>query len=204
MIRPKKYEQRLFGICQPFEIEKEMAERHFRQFARQAWPVVEPATAFTANWHFDAVADHLEAVSRGQIRRLLICIPPRHGKSTQASILWLPWHWLRNPARRFLFTSYSAELAERHSVACRRVIESQWYQQRWADRFQLTADQNEKNRYENNKSGCRLAIGVGGAATGEGGGIIVVDDPHNVRYAESGSVSARTKFPLCLQLVLNI
>ena len=58
MIRPKKYEQRLFGICQPFEIEKEMAERHFRQFARQAWPVVEPATAFTANWHFDALADH--------------------------------------------------------------------------------------------------------------------------------------------------
>ena len=192
MIRPKKYEQRLFGICQPFEIEKEMAERHFRQFARQAWPVVEPATAFTANWHFDAVADHLEAVSRGQIRRLLICIPPRHGKSTQVSILWLPWHWLRNPARRFLFTSYSAELAERHSVACRRVIESQWYQQRWADRFQLTADQNEKNRYENNKSGCRLAIGVGGAATGEGGDIIVVDDPHNVRYAESDTIRQTT------------
>ena len=192
MIRPKKYEQRLFGICQPFEIEKEMAERHFRQFARQAWPVVEPATAFTANWHFDAVADHLEAVSRGQIRRLLICIPPRHGKSTQVSILWLPWHWLRNPARRFLFTSYSAELAERHSVACRRVIESHWYQQRWADRFQLTADQNEKNRYENNKSGCRLAIGVGGAATGEGGDIIVVDDPHNVRYAESDTIRQTT------------
>lgn len=192
MKKPKKYEQQIFGLCQPFEIEKEMAERHFRKFARQAWPVVEPATPFTDNWHFDAVADHLAGVSRNHIRRLLICIPPRHGKSTLVSILWTCWEWLRNPARRFLFSSYSAELAERHSVACRRVIESQWYQQRWADRFQLTADQNEKNRYENNKSGYRLAIGVGGAATGEGGDILVVDDPHNVRYAESDTVRQTT------------
>jgi len=192
MKKPKQYEKHLLGLCQPFEIEKEMADRHFRQFARLAWHVVEPATPFTGNWHFDAVADHLQAVSRNQIRRLLICIPPRHGKSTLVSILWPTWDWLRNPERRFLFTSYSAELAERHSVACRRVIESKWYQQRWGNCFQLTEDQNEKARYENNKSGCRLAIGVGGAATGEGGDIIVVDDPHNVRYAESDTLRQTT------------
>jgi predicted phage terminase large subunit-like protein len=165
-----------------------MAKRHLRWFGRQAWHIVEPATTFGSNWHFDAICDHLEAVSSGQIRRLLICIPPRHGKSTLVSILWPCWDWIQNPARRWLFASYSAELATCHSVSCRRVIESQWYQQRWGDGFTLTSDQNEKDRYEHDKSGCRLAIGVGGGATGQGGDLLVVDDPHNVRHAQSDTV----------------
>ena len=78
-----------------------------------------------------------------------------------------------------------ASLSIRASLKCRRLVESPWYQANWGDRFQLTGDQNAKQRFENNKSGYRLATSVGGTATGEGGDRIVVDDPHNVNEAES-------------------
>jgi predicted phage terminase large subunit-like protein len=87
-----------------------------------------------------------------------------------------------------MFASYAASLSIRDSVKCRRLIQSPWYQRNWSDRFQLTGDQNAKERYENDRTGYRLATSVGGAATGEGGDRIVCDDPHNVREAESETI----------------
>jgi predicted phage terminase large subunit-like protein len=79
-------------------------------------------------------------------------------------------------------------LAIRDSLKCRRMVESPWYRARWRDRFILTSDQNEKAKFENDRGGYRIAIGVGGAATGEGGDRVVVDDPHNIREAESDTI----------------
>jgi predicted phage terminase large subunit-like protein len=104
------------------------------------------------------------------------------------AVFWPCWEWISWPERRWLFSSYAASLSIRDSLKCRRLIESPWYQANWGDRFQLTSDQNAKQRFENNKSGYRLATSVGGAATGEGGDRIVVDDPHNVGEAESDLV----------------
>ena len=174
------------------EIEQERAERRLREFVRQAWHVVEPATAFVPGWHLDAICEHLEAVTAGQILRLLICMPPRHMKSLGVCVFWLCWEWIRHPERRWLFASYAAALAIRDSVKCRRLMESPWYRSRWGDRFVLTSDQNEKSRFENDKTGCRIALGVGGAATGEGGDRVVVDDPHNIREAESDTIRQGT------------
>jgi len=87
-----------------------------------------------------------------------------------------------------LFSSYAYNLSIRDSVKARRLINSRWFQDRWSDKFQLVGDQNEKTRYENDKSGFRIATSVGGLGTGEGGDRIVVDDPHNVREAESDTV----------------
>jgi hypothetical protein len=167
------------------EVDQELAARGLREFVRQAWPVVEPATEFVSGWHLDAICEHLEAVTRGQIHRLLISVPPRHMKSLAVSVFWPCWEWITHPERRWLFCSYAAGLAIRDSVKCRRMVESPWYRRRWGDRFALTSDQNEKSRFENDKAGNRIAIGVGGAATGEGGDRLVVDDPHNVREAPS-------------------
>jgi predicted phage terminase large subunit-like protein len=167
------------------EVDQELAARGLREFVRQAWPVVEPATEFVSGWHLDAICEHLEAVTRGQIHRLLISVPPRHMKSLAVSVFWPCWEWITHPERRWLFCSYAAGLAIRDSVKCRRMVESPWYRRRWLDRFVLTSDQNEKSRFENDKAGYRIAIGVGGAATGEGGDRVIVDDPHNVREAES-------------------
>ena len=75
-------------------------------------------------------------------------------------------------------------LSIRDSVKCRRLIDSPWYKTYFGDTFSLTTDQNQKQRFENDKTGIRIATSVDGALTGEGGDIIVVDDPHNVREAE--------------------
>ena len=85
---------------------------------------------------------------------------------------------------RTLFNSYAETLSVRDSLKCRRVIQSTWYQERWGDRYQLTGDQNQKNRFENTATGYRVVVPMS-AGTGERGDYVVVDDPHSVDQAES-------------------
>jgi hypothetical protein len=153
------------------EIDRELAGRRFGDFVRLAWSVVEPSTPFVPGWHIDAIIEHLEAVSRGNIRNLLINVPPRHMKSLLVSVFWPAWEWITSPERRWLYSSYGAQLSIRDSIKCRRLIESTWYQTRWADRFALTSDQNTKGRFDNDRAGYRLSTSVGApplarAATG--------------------------------------
>src|SRR5579863_4118545 len=129
------------------EIDRELATRSFREFVYQAWPIIEPSTPFVPGWHIDAIVEHLEAVSLGQIRNLIINVPPRHMKSLLVSVLWPAWEWIQYPERRWLYASYAATLSIRDSVRCRMLIESPWYQERWADRFALASDQNTKMRF---------------------------------------------------------
>lgn len=176
----------------PEALAAERARRRLRLFIEQAWPVVEPATPFVPGWHIDAIAEHLEAVTGGEIRNLVINMPPRHMKSLTVSVFWPVWEWLSAPSRRWLFASYALSLSIRDSLKCRRLIESPWFRRRWSDRFQLTSDQNVKARFDNDATGYRIATSVGGAATGEGGDRIVVDDPHNIQEAESDAVRSST------------
>lgn len=155
------------------------------QFTRAAWHVVEPATPYIPNWHIDAISEHLEAVTQGQIRNLIINIPPRHMKSLAVSVFWPTWVWSWRPSSRWLFASYAEALAIRDSLKCRRLIQSPWYQRRYGALFRLTSDQNQKARFENDQTGYRMATGVEGMATGEGGDFVVVDDPGKVQEAES-------------------
>src|ERR1700686_2915012 len=162
------------------ELNRERGSRSLGYFVQLAWPIVEPGRIFVSGWHIDAIIEHLEAVTRGEIRNLLINVPPRHMKSLLVSVFWPAWEWIRFPERRWLYSSYGAQLSIRDSLKCRRLIESPWYQRLWGDRFALTSDQNTKGRFDNDRSGYRLSTSVGGAATGEGGDRIVCDDPHNV------------------------
>lgn len=167
------------------EIDAELAARSLEEFSQQAWPVVEPGTPLVWSWHLSAICEHLEAVTRGDIRNLVINVPPGHMKSLLTCVFWPAWEWLRNPGSRWLFASYAASLSIRDSVKCRRVIESPWYRGRWGDRFKLTGDQNAKVKFENDLTGYRIATSVGGSATGERASRVVVDDPHNVKDRES-------------------
>lgn len=169
------------------ELEKRKAQRSLAEFMRQAWHVLEPASAYTHGWHIDAIAEHLEAVAKGQIRDLVINMPPRHMKSLAVSAMFPAWVWgpFGNPERRFVYTSYAESLAIRDSVKCRQVIQSNYFQGNWGDRFRLVDDQNEKKKYVNDKSGHRISTSPAGRGTGEGGDIIVCDDPHKVMEVES-------------------
>jgi predicted phage terminase large subunit-like protein len=169
----------------------ERARRSLAEFVRQSWSIVEPAE-FCDNWHLGAIAAHLEGVSRGQIRRLLITVPPRHGKSLIASTMFPAWVWVTNPQTRFLCASYAESLSQRDAVRCRRLMTSPWFQKNWGDRFAFTDDQNTKSRYQNNQGGYRIALGVAGSATGEGGDILLIDDGLNVNDALSDAVRTST------------
>tara|TARA_R100000664_G_scaffold11944_1_gene19232 strand:- start:17097 stop:18377 length:1281 start_codon:yes stop_codon:yes gene_type:complete len=109
-------------------------------------------------------------------------------KSISVAVALPAWTWAVQPEKRFLFASYASSLSIRDSVKCRRLIDSPWYKMHFGDMFELTTDQNQKQRFENSKTGYRIATSVDGALTGEGGDIIVIDDPHNVREAESSTV----------------
>lgn len=174
------------------DVTAERARRSLREYIRQAWHVVEPTTPFVDGWHLQAICDHLEAVTRGELRNLVINIPPRHMKSLAVSVFWPTWEWITTPDRRWLFASYAQSLSIRDSLKCRRVIESQWYQVAWGHLYQLTSDQNVKARFENDRTGYRIATSVGGAATGEGGDRIVCDDPHAVQESESETIREAT------------
>lgn len=163
----------------------EEMRRSLRSFARSAWKVVEPATPFIEGVHLDAICDHLTYVSLGDIDDLVINIPPRHTKSTMAAVIWPAWEWTWQPSSQWLFASYAHVLSLRDSVKCRRLIQSPWYQARYGRVFSLSGDLNQKQRFDNNCNGYRLATSVGGTATGEGGDRIVVDDPHNMNEIES-------------------
>jgi predicted phage terminase large subunit-like protein len=172
------------------DIDKVLAERHLHEFIKQSWATIEPGRQFHDNWHIGAICEHLEAVVNGEIRRLIINIPPRHMKSLTCDVGFPTWAWLHKPHLQFLFASYASALSIRDSVKCRRLIQSPWYQKNWGKNFSLTGDQNQKQRFENSKNGHRISTSVGGALTGEGGDIIVIDDPHNVKEAESDQVRA--------------
>lgn len=160
------------------------AEKSFAEFVKQAWHVIEPGREFVRNWHIDAIAEHLEAISLGQIKRLIINIPPRCMKSILVSVMWPCWEWIKLPGLRYLFTSYSSSLSVKHSVDRRDIIVSPWYAQRW-NRYALTEDQNTKQEFKNSLRGVMVATSVGGTATGKGGDRIVIDDPHNPKQAAS-------------------
>lgn len=168
------------------------------RFLADGWKYIDPA-AFMGGWHLEAIAEHLQAVTSGDIRRLCINVPPRSSKSSICSVAWPAWTWaqsnigpLSGPHVQFLFSSYAQSLSLRDSVKTRRLIESPWYQKHWGKRFVLTGDQNTKVRFENDKGGYRLATSVGGALTGEGAAIIVCDDPHNAVEMESELVRQTT------------
>jgi predicted phage terminase large subunit-like protein len=151
---------------------------------KQAWHVLEPGTPFVDGIHVHAICDHLQAVSEGRLRNLIINVPPGHAKSLLGAVFWPAWVWIDHPQTRWLFSSYREPLATRDSLKCRKLIESAWYQDRWGDRYQLSDDQNQKSRFENTATGYRVVVPMF-SGTGERGDIVVVDDAHSVDQAES-------------------
>lgn len=176
---------------QLMELDKVDCEESLYYFLSEAWRIID-ASSWKDGWPIQAVAEHLEAVVDGQIRYLIINIPPRMGKSTITSVALPAWVWMQpyeshtsGPGVQFLHASYAQQLSLRDSVKCRRLITSKWYQDRWQDRFQIVSDQNTKGRFTNSRGGERLITSIGGVATGEGGNIIVIDDPNAADEATS-------------------
>ena len=164
--------------------ERELCSRSLAYFARRAWHVLEPSTPLKWGWALDAICAHLEAVTRGDINRLLMNVPPGTMKSLLTGVIWPSWEWgpKELPHMRFLGTAHKQDLAVRDAMKCRRLIQSEWYQTRWP--MVLMADNNAKLRFENDKTGFREAMAFEGM-TGSRGDRVLIDDPHSVADANS-------------------
>lgn len=160
-------------------------EMDLHEFMVGAWSIVEPSTEFIDGWHLHCVAEHLQAMVTGEIRNLLINIPPGTSKSLLTSVFLCPWVWATQPEKRFFYASYDQALSTRDSLRARLIIQSPWYQALWGNRFQMVGDQNEKTLFKNSEQGWRIATSIGGRGTGEHPDFILVDDPHNTKRAES-------------------
>ena len=138
-------------------------EGSLRLFALSALPLFGPSE-IRWGWAHDAVVEHLEAVTNGEIRNLVIDLPPRCLKSSLVSVCWPCWEWLRRPDLRYLFSSYDLNLTIRDNNYAREVIKSGWYQKRWADRYQISSSADAKRLFENDRTGRRLATSVSGTS----------------------------------------
>jgi len=157
-------------------------------FTEFAFGVVRPGVIFKLNWHFEAVTEKLSQVARGDVRRLIITLPPRTLKSLCASVALPAWFLGRHPSERVVVVSYSDVLARTHANDFRLLVKNPTYQatfpgmrlQRDTDREIITT-----------KRGKRIATSLEGTLTGLGGNLIIIDDPLKLGDANSESVRAR-------------
>ena len=145
-------------------------------FVRFSFNTVAPGETFADNWHIDCIAWHLEQCLEGNIKRLIITLPPRHLKSICVSVAFPAWALGQNPTRKFICASYSTDLAGKHARDFRSVVGSD----RYAKLFPGTKPSRKKDtelEFVTTKHGYRYATSVGGTLTGRGGNFVIIDDP---------------------------
>ncbi|MFT4184429.1 MAG: phage terminase large subunit [Rhizobium sp.] len=160
-------------------------------FVREAWHVVEPAVDYVHGWHIDAICRHLEAVTSGDITRLLINVPPGTMKSLLCGVFWPAWEWgpKGRPELRYLGSSYSEHYAKRDNRRMRDLVASEWYRTLWGDRVKLT--RAGEMAFSNTRMGFRQGVPFS-RLTGGRGDRVIIDDPHSVDGAESEAERAST------------
>jgi len=165
----------------PDEARRELARRwateKLEDFVRLAWPVLNPGTPLIWNWHMSAICEHLEAATRGDIKRLVINVPPGHSKTTIVSVCWPTWVWLSNPQTRWIFGAYDLDLSVRDSVNRRTLIESPFYQGVMRPAWAIEKGERHKKRFVNDARGSMRAVSVGSGVLGDHADFLVVDDP---------------------------
>lgn len=163
----------------------------FASFINKVFDEINPGIEYENNWHINLLADYLEAVRLGQIRRLIINIPPRSLKSICISVAWPAWILGHNATKRIIACSYSSSLSIKHSLDCRFVVNSAWYKAIFPETT-LSTVQNQKSKFLTTNNGFRFATSVYGSTTGEGGDYLIADDPHNPIHIHSPKMRAKT------------
>lgn len=165
-------------------VERELCRRSLAEFARRAWHVLEPAAELKWGWALDAICLHLEAVTRGEITRLLMNVPPGSMKSLLTGVIWPAWEWGPQgmPEMRYVGTAHEETLAIRDSRRCRDLVKSEWYQRMWP--LPLAADLDGKREFGNVRKGVRQARAFT-SMTGVRGDRIILDDPISADNANS-------------------
>ena len=165
---------------------REGAQGDFLEFVKEVWP------AFIEGDHHRVMADAFNRIAEGELKRLIINMPPRHTKSEFASHLFPAWYLGRFPDRKVIQTAHTAELAVGFGRKVRNLVGSKDYERIFTG-VSLSADSKAAGRWNTNKQGDYFAIGVGGAVTGKGADILIVDDPHSEQEAAQNDPSVYDK-----------
>jgi predicted phage terminase large subunit-like protein len=153
----------------------------FLYFVQQMWPI------FISGKHHAIMADAFERVARGELKRLIINMPPRHTKSEFASFLLPSWFLGRFPHKKIIQTAHTAELAVGFGRKVRNLVTSENYQNVFETK--LSSDSKAAGRWNTHMGGDYFAIGVGGAVTGKGADLLIIDDPHSEQEAKQGNAA---------------
>lgn len=167
------------------EEQREELPQSLSKFIAAGWHVIKPEEKYLHNWHIDVICEHLEAVTKGEITRLQVWIPPGTMKTGTISVFWPAWEWTQRPWLRYWTASYETRLAGRMSTMARDLMQSDWYQARWGDQFRFIRE--GEHYYGNDRGGTRLATAPASTGTGEHGHRIIIDDPINARAADATS-----------------
>lgn len=161
-------------------------------FIQHFWHVLEPATELVGGWVIEAICEHLEAVTFGEINRLLMNVMPGAMKSLITDVFWPAWEWgpMRMPHLRYVAFSYSGRLTERDNNRFSALVTSHEYQTIYGPWVEMAKIGDKK--VSNHATGWKVATSVGGVGTGERGDRVLLDDPHNVKEAESDIVREGT------------
>jgi predicted phage terminase large subunit-like protein len=158
------------------EVLDALLRQDLTSFTRKAFEVVNPGDPFLDNWHIACICWHLEKCYRREIKRLIITLPPRHLKSICASVAFPAWVLGQDPTRKLICVSYSQDLAGKHALDTRAVMDSRWYRRIFpGTRFHRK--KNTETELMTSRMGVRYATSVGGTLTGRGGNFLIVDDP---------------------------
>ncbi len=153
--------------------------------------MLEPGAPYVHGWHIDAICDHLEAITNGDITRLLINVPPGTMKSLLAGVFWPAWEWGPGgrPSLRIIGSSYSEDYAKRDNRRMRDLVTSEWYRDLWGDQVQLV--RAGEMAFSNTATGFRQGIPFS-RLTGGRGDRVIIDDPHSVDGADSDTERSST------------
>lgn len=158
-----------------------LAQHDLGFFTERVFGTVSPNDIYEHNWHIDCIAEHLRACERGEIRRLIVNMPPRMLKSISISIAWPAWLLMRNSREQIMMASYTSGLIGSMTLKVREVIRSEWYQRIAA----VTLAKELENWLRTTDGGQLYSTGVGGTVTGFGGRYLIVDDPLDPEQALS-------------------
>jgi predicted phage terminase large subunit-like protein len=162
--------------------QREISQDKFIKFVEKVWPT------FISGRHHKIMADAFERVAKGEIKRLIINMPPRHTKSEFASYLLPAWFLGKFPHKKVIQTSHTAELAVGFGRKVRNLVDSEVYNSIFPN-LSLQADSKAAGRWNTSKGGDYFAIGVGGAVTGKGADLLIIDDPHSEQEAALAQVN---------------
>ena len=157
----------------------ERCKENFMPFVGEMW------SSFISGRHHKIMADAFERVANGELKRLIINMPPRHTKSEFASFLFPAWFLGKFPEKKIIQTAHTAELAVGFGRKVRNLVNTEGYQEIFPTK--LSSDSKAAGRWNTHAGGDYFAIGVGGAVTGKGADVLIIDDPHSEQEAMQGN-----------------